>query len=411
MEDTGPQEMRTEYTARRRAFAGALKGGSAILTGHDALQSRADGAYPFVQQADFFYLTGINEPRWQCLYDASEDIFILVAPHVSASRALFDGALTWDEARAISGIETIIRHSDLLARLRALRAHSPVIHTIVPNPGEYGDEFALNPAATRLTRQLARIFEQVQSCRAQLMALRVLKSPIEIEIMRRAIAATAEGFEEVRAHLGRGAYAYEYEIEATLSDAFRRTGAEGHAYSPIVAGGIHACTLHYAQNSAALESGQFVLIDAGAKYQEYAADVTRTLAVGAVSARHQAVHRAVEHAHQQIVALLRPGLAVRDYSQEVDRIVKRALHELELLDDMDDDATYRKYFPHAISHGLGIDVHESLGGFDTFMPGMVLTVEPGIYIPEEGIGVRIEDDILITEDGHENLTASIPTSL
>ncbi|MBC7565055.1 M24 family metallopeptidase, partial [Candidatus Saccharibacteria bacterium] len=154
--------------------------------------------------------------------------------------------------------------------------------------------------------------------------------------------------------------------------------------------------------------GEFVLLDIGARLNGYPADITRTYAHGDVSDRHKAVHLAVETAHHKIIALLKPGLNVKDYFHKVDKIMLVALHDLGLLKVEED---YRKYFPHSISHGLGIDVHDSLGGPEAFQPGMVLTVEPGIYIPEEGIGVRIEDDILITENGHENLSAGLPTSL
>ena len=201
---------------------------------------------------------------------------------------------------------------------------------------------------------------------------------------------------------------YEYEIEAILNAAFRKTGAHGHAYDPIVAAEKNACTLHYVQNNDKLPKNGLVLIDAGAKFSGYAADVTRTYAIGTPTARQSAVHHAVEKAHQEIISLVRPGLKISEYSERVDEIMKAALKSLNLLSAPED---YRRYFPHAISHGLGIDVHESLGGSETFKPGMIFTVEPGIYIPEESIGVRIEDDILVTDDGHRVLSEALPTGL
>jgi len=140
----------------------------------------------------------------------------------------------------------------------------------------------------------------------------------------------------------------------------------------------------------------------------YAADITRTYAIGTPSRREKDVHAEVEQAHQAIIDLIKPETSVKEYMAAVDDIMKQALRNLNLLKTPDD---FRRYFPHAISHGLGIDVHDSLGGFKAFQPGMVLTVEPGIYIPEEGIGVRIEDDILVTKDGNKNLSAALPTSL
>ena len=237
--------------------------------------------------------------------------------------------------------------------------------------------------------------------------LRAIKSPEEIAAIRRAVALTVQAFTSVRTQLGE--YRHEYEIEADMTRDFRRLDAR-HAYEPIIASGDHAVTLHYIQNSGKLAKTQPVLIDVGARIDGYAADITRTYCLKPTK-RQQAVHRAVEIAHQRIIALLGPDKLVTEYLAEVDDAMKDALSELGLLEDRSDNETYRRYFPHAISHGLGIDVHDSLGAPRYFRPGMVLTVEPGIYIPEEGIGVRIEDDILITEMGHENLSRKLPTGL
>jgi Xaa-Pro aminopeptidase len=201
---------------------------------------------------------------------------------------------------------------------------------------------------------------------------------------------------------------HEYMVEAEFSHYFRSRGATGHAYEPIVASGKNACTLHHIDNAAEVKNNALLLIDIGASVDGYPADITRTYAVGKPNDRQKAVYTAVETAHYQIIDLLKPGLKVKDYSDRVDEIMKKALDSLGLLKKESD---YRRYFPHAVSHGLGIDVHDSLGGPEVFVAGMVLTVEPGIYIPEEGIGVRIEDDILITKTGHENLSAALPTSL
>jgi Xaa-Pro aminopeptidase len=153
-----------------------------------------------------------------------------------------------------------------------------------------------------------------------------------------------------------------------------------------------------------------LLLDIGALVGGYAADITRTYAIGAPTKRMKDVHSAVKRAHEEIIHLLAPGVTIRSYHEAVDSIMKRELMELKLIDSLD-DSRYRKYFPHAVSHGLGIDVHDSLGNTDQLKQGMILTVEPGIYIPEEGIGVRIEDDILITKDGFENLSATLSREL
>jgi len=183
-----------------------------------------------------------------------------------------------------------------------------------------------------------------------------------------------------------------------------------HAYEPIVASGAHAVTLHYVANSGKLSAKDLLLLDIGARVNGYCADITRTYSLNP-SKRQVDIHTAVVRAHTRIIKLLGPNLAVHDYINDVDEIMKDALIEVGLLNDRSDTDTYRRYFPHAVSHGLGIDVHDSLGAPTYFRPGMVVTVEPGIYIPEEGIGVRIEDDILITTKAAQNLSRRLSTDL
>jgi Xaa-Pro aminopeptidase len=216
-------------------------------------------------------------------------------------------------------------------------------------------------------------------------------------------------FEEVKASLD--SLAYEYEVEAEFSYLFRRSGAKGHSYDPIVASGKNACTLHYGANNAKMKKRDLLLLDIGARHEGYAADITRTYALGEPTKRQREVHAAVQQAQADIIKLLRPDLSVEQYQRDVDGIMTRALMSLGLMKSESDEANFHKYFPHAVSHGLGVDVHESLGAPRVFQPGMLLTVEPGIYIPEEGIGVRIEDDILITEKGRTNLSARLSTDL
>lgn len=188
-------------------------------------------------------------------------------------------------------------------------------------------------------------------------------------------------------------------------------GGATHAFEPIVASGKNACTLHYTSNNDRLRTDQLVLFDIGARLHGYPGDITRTYAVGEPTKRQSEVHMAVRQAEQQIIELVRPGLALTEYIAAVDSIMKNALLLLGLMKNLDDTTAYRRYFPHAVSHGLGVDVHDRLGGYTEFQPGMVLTVEPGIYIPEEGIGVRIEDNIVITEKGSHNISAALSTDL
>lgn len=378
-----------------------------IVAGNTAMQRRADSAFVFSQNASFLWLTGINEADWRAIY--FNDRLTLVAPQRSEVQVLFEGELLKDEVINSTGADEVILAEEFADFIARLAAKGESVYALEADPYEEHETFVINPAQETLRAELGSAFNEVLDCRKSLAKLRAIKSDKEIELIRVAIKATVDGFRQLKGRLGEASY--EYQLEATLNAAFRETGAEGHAYDPIVAAGKNACTLHYSSNNDGVEAGDLVLVDAGAVSGGYAADITRTYAVGAITERQACVHKVVEDAHYKIINLIKPGYSLKSYIESVDVIMKEALQSLGLLADMADDKTYRKYFPHAISHGLGIDVHESLGGYEVFMPGMVLTVEPGIYIPEEGIGVRIEDDILVTSDGNENLSVALSTAL
>jgi Xaa-Pro aminopeptidase len=354
-------------------------------------------------------LSGIEVPDWWLIIDGTRGKSWLAAPTISQSQQIFDGSLSPEQAQATSAVDAVITHAEALDLLRDLAKKHSTVYALGDQPhAEYLD-FTLNPAMKKLHETLGRLFTSVQDCRRDIAQLRAIKQPWEIAAMKRAINLTADAFEHVRQKLP--TLRYEYEVEAEFSYYFRRHGAKGHAYDPIVASGQNACTLHYVDNTSRLKKRQLLLLDIGARSGGYAADITRTYALGEPTKRQVAVHEVVQGAQRQIISLLKPDLSIEEYHRDVDVIMKQALLSLGLMRDMEDDTAYRTYFPHAISHGLGIDVHDSLGGPRYLQPGMVLTVEPGIYIPDEGIGVRIEDDILITDTGHANLSARLSTDL
>ncbi len=394
------------FTANRAKLGHVLGGGLIVATAYTALQRGNDAAFGFEQEANFWYLTGIEHPDWWVIIDGTTGKTTLVQPTVSDVHQLFDGSLSRDDALEISGAHDVIDRDSALMQLRTFARSRGLVYTPANIQGSRESlGFFANPAQRELRASLRRIFSTVQDCRKELAKLRAIKQPEEIALIRSAIALTTDAFTDVRGKLGE--YKHEYEIEADFTRAFRYRGAAGHAYDPIVASGANACTLHYHANSSALHAHSGVLIDIGARLHGYAADVTRTYD-NDPSKRLSEVHAAVQAAHEQVIALIRPGLDVRDYTGAVEGIMSDALDSLDLLTTSED---YSSYFPHSISHGLGIDVHDSLGGPLTFEAGMILTVEPGVYIPEESIGVRIEDDILITETGAENLSRALSTDL
>ncbi|TAL14583.1 aminopeptidase P family protein [Patescibacteria group bacterium] len=394
------------FQANRARLANNING-PIVLSANHQMQRSNDAAFGFEQEANFWYLTGITAPDWWVIIDGTKSI--LVVPEIDDIHQVFNGSLSVSNAMKISGIDEVISRREAQDILQHIARTKNVVYALGSDPHEKFYDFVVNPARKDMYKYLKKIFADVRDCRMDLAKLRATKQPIEIDAIKKAIKLTNEAFREVQPKLAN--LKYEYQVEAEFSYRFRNAGSSGHAYDPIVASGANAVTLHYNSNSERLKNNSLLLLDIGARVDGYAADITRTYAIGAPTKRQLDVHRAVEKAQQAIIALLQPGLSVKDYQAFVDTIMQDALIGLGLIKSRDDQANYRKYFPHAISHGLGIDVHDSLGGPVEFLPGMMLTVEPGIYIPEEGIGVRIEDDILITETGHQNLSASLPTSL
>lgn len=391
------------YEKNRQRFIEAFGGALVVVAGYDLMQQSGDMAAPFLQEANFWWLTGIEEPGWKLIIDGARGKTALVKPTLTDAQQIFDGGLSEDAALKLSGANSILPAKDLERELTQLARKHPLVYTV----GNRQKGMQVNAAQNQLTTKLERIFARVETCNKQLAGLRAIKQSHELEQIKKAIKVTIEAYDEVRKNWQQ--YKYEYEVEAEFSYAFNRQGYQ-HAYAPIVAAGGNACTLHYDKNAAVIKKRDCTVIDIGARVGGYAADITRTYCQNP-SKRQQQVHTALQQAHQNIIDLLKPNLLVADYIASVDKIMKNAIISLGLMGDASDEAGYRKYFPHSVSHGLGVDVHDSLGGPRYFRPGMVLTVEPGIYIPEESIGMRIEDDILITSNSHLNLSANLSTDL
>ena len=397
------------FAGNRLKLMRSLGSSPVVMAAYTQLQRGNDAAFTFEQEANFWWLTGIESADWQLIIDGSRKKSWLVAPEVDEVHQVFDGSLRPEEALAISGVDAVLTRAEAEEMLAELARHHAVVFTLGDDPHAQYYDFTRNPAPDILKRRLGRLFADVRGLRQEISKLRAIKQPEEIAAMEKAITLTVGAFNHVREHLGD--FRHEYEVEAEFSYYFRRHGALGHAYDPIVAAGGHACTLHYSSNNGPLKKGSLLLLDIGARHQGYAADITRTYAIGRATVRQAAVHRVVAEAQRQIIHHLRPGLSIKEYHETVDELMKDALLSLGLMKGRDDTTNYHRYFPHSISHGLGIDVHDSLGGPAMLEPGMVLTVEPGIYIPEESIGVRIEDDILITDTGYRNLSGALSTDL
>lgn len=392
------------FAQNRQKFLEKLGGGLVILTGNDEMQAANDMAHRFRQESNFWWLTGIEEPGWTVIIEGAHGMTTLVSPMRSETQQLFEGSLTVLEAKNISDADSVISANELPDKLRALSGKYKRVHILGTDPRASQYDFVLNPGPARLKKTLAKHFAKIEDCRKDLSVVRAIKREAEVELMRRAIDLTVDAFECARIKLSRAQS--EHELLAEFDYYFRSHGVS-HAYEPIVANARHACTLHYTACNDRLIQGELTVLDIGAVAHGYAADITRTWGIGEVDERRRAIHAAVQRAHAQIIELIKPGLTVEDYVAGVDEAMRGAMRSVDLACDTPE--MYRRYFPHAISHGLGVDVHESLGGAHALATGMVLTVEPGIYIPEEGIGVRIEDDILVGDHGAENLSGRLST--
>lgn len=401
--------MESLFVSNREKLVTKLDGGVIVLGAYADMQRSNDVAATFEQEANFWWLTGIDAPNWLVIIDGTRRKSWLVAPEISNIYALFDGGLSFEDAKNISGVDDILTRDAAGSMLRDLAKKHSVVFTLGDMPHAEYYNFVFNPTPKKLYDQLERTFTSVRDCRKELALLRAIKDPREIIAMKKAINLTVDAFDYVRPLIE--TMKYEYEVDAEFGYYFRRHGAKGHAYDPIVAGGKNACTLHYMNGNAKLKKRELLLLDIGVRHFGYPSDISRTYALGEPTKRQQEVHAAVKRAQKKIVSLLEPHLMLDQYHRDVDTVMIEVLMELGLMKNASDADNYRRYFPHAISHGLGVDPHDSLGTHRSFMENMVVTVEPGIYIPEEGIGVRIEDDILITKTGHSNLSARLSTDL
>lgn len=383
-----------------------------VLTASGLMQRSADEAFPFKQDSSFWYLTGIDDPDVVLVMDKGKEYLIM--PKREAVAEVFDGAIDPNELARRSGITDVLPEKEGWKQLESRLKRVQHVATIAAHPlriemlGLY-----TNPARRQLIRRMKQANPELEllDLRQHIARMRMVKQPAELAALQRAIDCTIDTLKDITRPKQLARYGYEYEIEADMTHGFRRRGAEGHGFAPIVAGGPRAVTLHHTANSAALASDELVVIDVGASFEHYVADITRTISLtGKTSRRQQQVYQAVREAQDYACSLLRPGVLCKEYEALVEAFMGEKLRELGLIKSISRDAV-RAFFPHATSHFLGLDAHDA-GDYDhPLEPGVVITVEPGIYIPDEGIGVRIEDDVLITEDGCRMLSDRLSRDL
>ncbi len=390
----------------------------ALFHANDIFSLNADANYRFAQDSNLYYLTGIDQEEVALLLFPDAPLpqwrEVLFVRETNAHIQVWEGwKYSKQEAREASGIGTVMYYPELNDFLRRMASHFDGAYIDI-NEHER-NSLTTRRAGHRLAEKLRSEFPAHQIYRAApiLEALRAVKQPEEIVQMKEAMSITEKALRRVLAFTRPGVK--EYEVEAEVLHEFVRNGASGPAYDSIIASGPNACVLHYVQNDTVCEDGHLLLMDFGARYGNYCADLTRTIPVnGKFSPRQRDVYEAVLRVMKQATNMLRPGNLLETYHQEVGKLMEAELIGLGLITQEEVDnqnpewPAYKKYFMHGTSHFLGLDVHDVGNRYAPFREGMVFTCEPGIYIPEEGIGIRLENNILITAGNPIDLMASIP---
>ncbi|MBS1944885.1 MAG: aminopeptidase P family protein [Bacteroidetes bacterium] len=407
------------YREHRARFRQHLeKGGMAVFHSNDIMPTSADGSMPFHQAADIMYLCGIDQEESILLlfpdaYDP-KDREILFVRETSPTIAIWEGAkLTQQEAGALSGVATVLWTTAYEATIKRLAPQAA--HLYLNSNEHLRQSNEVETREVRRNKELRALYplHSIRRSAPIMHRIRSRKTAEEVEQIKHAISITGKTFQRVLRFLRPGVM--EYEVEAEITHEFIRNGSRGHAYTPIIGSGYNACVLHYITNDAACNNGDLVLMDFGCEYGGYASDLTRTVPVnGTFSPRQRDVYNAVLRVQKEASKLLLPGVFLDQYHKQVGELMERELIGLGLLDKAavakQDPAKplYKKYFMHGTSHFLGLDVHDVGLWTEPIAEGMVFTVEPGIYIPEEKLGIRIENNILVTKDGQIDLFAGIP---
>jgi len=410
------------FINNRSRFIEKMVGQSvAIFNSNDEFPTNGDQLYKFKQNADLFWLTGIEQEDSMlilCPFNPDKslrEVLVLVRPNELKEK--WDGhRLRKNEAEQISGIKTIIWLDTLESFLQ------PLIHqaeTIYLNTNE--NDRKSNYLSVRDYRYAAMIqsrypLHQYKRSAKILKELRAIKTPQEIEVMQKAIDITDSTFRRLLKFIKPGVM--EYEIEAEIWHSFLSQRATGTAYGSIIASGDRARTLHYVENNQVCKDGELLLMDFGAEYGNYCADLTRTVPVnGKFSRRQKVVYNACLELHHFAAKILKPGISIMDYTKKVGDQATVVFQKIGLLSKSDvknedaDNRAYAKYLYHGISHHLGIDVHDLGTRTEPIKAGMVFTIEPGIYIEEEQMGIRIENNYLITKNGNKDLMKNIPITV
>ena len=413
----------TLFVKNRSNFMAQMKANSlAVFNSNDIYPISADSTMPFQQHRDIYYLSGVDQEESilvmfpDCPNRKHREILFL--KETNDHIAVWEGEkLTKKRAFEVSGIKTVYWLQDLKKVLAELMAQSDTVH--INTNEHYRASIETETREDRFTKWLLNTYpaHKVEKSNPILQRLRSIKDPIELDLLQKACNITEKGMRRVLKFIKPGVA--EYEIEAEFIHEFLRNRSKGFAYTPIIASGNNANVLHYIENNQICNDGDLILLDVGAEYANYSSDMTRTIPVnGRYSKRQKEVYNAVNNVKINATNMLIPGTIWADYHKEVGKLMTSELLGLGLLDKADvqnEDPNwpaYKKYFMHGTSHHMGLDTHDYGLLWEPMKTNMVFTVEPGIYIPEEGFGIRLEDDVVIQEKGAPlNLMKNIPIAI
>lgn len=378
-----------------------------IISANGSVQRAGDSAYAFRQDSNFWYLTGIDEPDMVLVMLPDQEFIIL--PERSTMHDIFDGKLDETKLKKASGIDTFYNFMEGWEALRLATQQSKIVNTCLYNGFDARHSMYLNPAKPRLVSRLKKMLPKAQlnDTRKTLAKMRMIKQPSEIAAIKKAVKVTAQSFASVFEHDWQKQYKNEAEVAARLAYEFAKRGCQP-AYPLIVAGGGRAVTLHYDKNNQTINDKELLLVDAGAEYNNYAADITRTFSVTPMDKFQRQVYSAVKKAQKLAYTHIKPGALLGEVEAMVEKSLGEFLLEQNIINEPSREQI-RKFYPHSFSHHLGLDVHDVADYSRPLAEGMVITVEPGIYIADQQIGIRLEDDVLITKTGYQVLSHSLPS--
>ncbi|MEQ8325367.1 MAG: aminopeptidase P family protein [Vicingaceae bacterium] len=410
------------FVHNRAQFTKHLKPSSlAVFNSNDIMPTNADGTMPFRQNSDLFHLSGIDQEETILLIcpqaSKKEHREVLFLKETSEEIAIWEGAkLSVEQAQEVSGINTVYWLDQFEVIFKQLMSESDHIYL---NSNEHlRAKIEVETRDVRFNKWVVENYPLHQRERSApiMHQIRSIKSQLEIDLIQKACDITEKGLRRLLKFVKPGVM--EYEIQAELNHEFLRNRSRGFAYEPIIASGFNSCVLHYVDNNKECKAGDILLLDIGAEYANYASDLTRCLPVsGKYTERQKAVYNAVLRVQRGAIDLLRPGTMMDDYHMEVGNLMEKELLDLGLIDKTDIKnqnpswPAYKKYFMHGTSHFMGLDVHDVGHWNKAIEKGMVFTCEPGIYIREESLGIRIENDLVITDGAPFDLMRNIPIEI